>query len=33
MSKGFSREEIARHLGMTLGEIDLLIKLKPGKLP
>jgi DNA-binding NarL/FixJ family response regulator len=33
MSKGFSREEIARHLGMTLGEIDLLIKLKPGNLP
>lgn len=33
ISKGFSREEIARHLGITLGEIDLLIKLKPSKLP
>jgi len=33
ISKGFSREEIARHLGITLGEIELLLKLKPSKLP
>lgn len=33
ISKGFSREEIARHLGITLGEIELLIKLQPGKVP
>jgi hypothetical protein len=33
ISKGFSREEIARHLGITLGEIELLIKLQPSKLP
>jgi len=29
ISKGFSREEIARRLGISLGEIDLLIKLQP----
>jgi DNA-binding NarL/FixJ family response regulator len=33
ISKGFSREEIARHLGITQGEIELLIKLQPGKVP
>ena len=33
ISKGFSREEIARHLGLTLGEIELLIKLQPSKIP
>lgn len=33
ISKGFSREEIARHLGITLGEIELLIKLQPSKIP
>ena len=31
ISKGFSEEEIARHLGITQGEIELLIKLQPGK--
>lgn len=29
LSKGCSREEIARHLGVSLGEIELLIKLQP----
>jgi hypothetical protein len=33
LSKGFSKEEIARHLGITLGEIELLIKLQPVKSP
>ena len=33
ISKGFSREEVARHLGITQGEIELLIKLQPGKVP
>ena len=33
ISKGFSEEEIARHLGITQGEIELLIKLQPGKVP
>lgn len=29
LAKGFSRDEIAQHLGIPLGEIELLIKLQP----
>ena len=29
LEKGLSKEEIARHLGISVGEIDLLVKLRP----
>lgn len=29
LDKGLSKEEIARHLGLSVGEIDLLVKLQP----
>jgi hypothetical protein len=31
MEKGLSKGEISRHLGISIGEIDLLIKLQPGR--
>ena len=31
LERGLSREEIARHLGISVGEIELLIKLQPLK--
>ena len=31
LEKGLSKEEISQHLGISQGEIDLFLKLKPGK--
>ena len=33
LEKGLTREEIGRHLGISVGEIELMLKLKPPKTP